>query len=54
MLEVFGSWNKVAPGVPFQGDVERQLQDAMGELETGNVVVTQDVSVKTGFSPPGP
>lgn len=54
MLEVFGSWNKVAEVAPFQGEVERQLQDAMGEQETSNVIVTQDVSVKTGFSPPGP
>lgn len=54
---MFGSWSKVTPhyeGVPFEGEVERQLQDAMGEQETNNVIVTQDISVKTGFSPPGP
>lgn len=57
ILEVFESWNKVTPqyeGAPFQGEVERQLQDAMGEQETSSIIVTQDVSVKTGFSPPGP
>lgn len=52
---MFGSWNKVAPhydGAPFEGEIERQLKDAMGEQN--NVIVTQDISVKTGFSPPGP
>lgn len=57
MLDVFGSWNKVAPhyeGAPFEGEVERQLQDAMGEQEPNSVIVTQDITVKSGFSPPGP
>lgn len=58
MLEVFGSWSKHAPhyeaGVPFEREVERQLEDAMGEQGANSVIVTQDVSVKTGFSPPGP
>ncbi len=56
MLEVFGSWNKVVPqyeGAPFDNEVERQLQDAMGEQEA-ITIVTRDTSVKTGFSPPGP
>ena len=58
MLEVFGSWSKVTPhyeGSPFEGELERQLQDAMGEPETANgiTIVTRDNSVKTGFSPPG-
>ena len=57
MLEVFGSWSKVAPhyeGAPFEGELERQLQDAMGEQEPKSVIVTQDITVKSGFSPPGP
>lgn len=52
-----GSLSKAAPhyeGAPFEGEVERQLQDAMGEQEANSVIVTQDVTVKTGFSPPGP
>lgn len=56
MLEVFGSWNKVAPlyeGAPFESEVERQLQDAMGEQEA-IMIVARDTTVKTGFSPPGP
>lgn len=58
MLEVFGSWNKVIPhyeGGPFEGELERQLEDAMGEQEANSItIVTRDNSVKTGFSPPGP
>lgn len=56
MLEVFGSWNKMAPhyeGAPFDNELERQLQDAMGEQDA-ITIVARDTSVKTGFSPPGP
>lgn len=58
MLEVFGSWNKVAPhyeGVTFECEVEKQLQDAMGEQDPkGITIVARENTVKTGFSPPGP
>ena len=59
MFEVLGSWNKVTPhleGGPFEGELERQLEDAMAsEPETGSItIVSRDHSVKTGFSPPGP
>ena len=44
MLEVFGlSWPPITM-------VERQLKDAMGEQEASIVILTQDSSVKTGFS----
>lgn len=58
MLEVFGSWSRVAPhyeGGEFEEELERQLQDAMGEQEPNSItIITRDTSVKTGFSPPGP
>ena len=58
VLEVFGSWTKVAPhyeGAPFEGELERQLQDAMGEHETSSItIVAKESRIKTGFSPPGP
>ena len=59
IVEVYDTWNnKVAPcyeGAPsFAGEVERQLQDAMGEQDTQNItiVTAQEVRIKTGFSPP--
>ncbi len=55
MVEVCGSWNKLAPtfeGSPsFTGNVQRQLEDAMGELDVQNVTFASS-RVKTGFSPP--
>ena len=55
MLEVCGSWNKFAPtyeGLPsFSGEVERQLEDAMGEVDFQNVTLTSN-KARTGFSPP--
>ena len=55
MLEVCGSWNKLAPtfeGSPsFTGEVEKQLQDAMGEVDCHNVTVAS-TRIRTGFSPP--
>jgi len=55
MLEVCGSWNKFAPtfeGLPsFSGEVERQLEDAMGEVDFQNVTFTSN-EARTGFSPP--
>ncbi len=60
VLEIFGSWSKLAPhfeGAPFEGELEKQLQDAMGEQDSSSnsvtVVTTKgDSNVKTGFSPP--
>lgn len=57
MVEVYGSWNKVAPsyeGAPsFSGEMEKQLQDAMGELDPQNItIVTKEARIRTGFSPP--
>ena len=58
VVEVYGSWNKVSPhfeGAPVEREVEKQLQDAMGEPEKGSItIVARDSSIKTGFSPPGP
>lgn len=46
-------------GAPFEGEVEKQLQDAIGE-ETDSITIISgdsisgDSSIKTGFSLPGP
>lgn len=64
VLEVFGSWSKVAPrleGLELM-DVERQLEDAINERDTPTAaaavatttttVVTSGLVAKTGFTPP--
>ena len=56
VLEVFGSWNKVAPrleSATFEVEVEKQLEEAMFEQEGQSItVVASDTRARTGFYPP--
>lgn len=54
VVEVFGSWKKVAPHLEssvFDVDVEKQLEEAMTEHDSQSitVVATGATSAKTGF-----
>ena len=54
VLEVFGSWNKVAPHLEsgvFETEVAKQLDDAMNDASSVTIV-TSDSVARTGFSPP--
>ena len=53
MVEVFGSWNKVAPQLGMAFDVEKQLEEAMREHEpfSSVTVVSTGNTAKTGFHP---
>ena len=54
VVEVFGSWKKVAPHLEssvFEAEVEKQLEEAMTEHDSHSitVVATGTESAKTGF-----
>ncbi len=53
VVEVFGSWKKVAPCLETRSlEVEQQLQEAMAEGGTVTVVAGHSARPRTGFSPP--
>lgn len=56
VLEVFGSWNKVAPRLDvstLEAEVEKELADAMGEdSQEVTKVISSSRGAKRGFHTP--